>query len=271
MTVLLEWRTLDQADPAGIRLPVRRAVKAPKNVFALGRKYKTLPSNFRLFRCHNPLVRKFRNIRQLPERTELPPPFEAVRVTGSSARSDTYLLPSPGLRIRERLEFEDDQGNHTGQLYVSSFGGISGVTVLGTGLEGEYVSAADPTVRFTVLVPWGTGPNNLRAHAQAVADELTQQSQEEEAGLGKAFMDFCGQYLDEAARGWKFDITPEVADVGENESVRFQVTVGNPEPSATALAIRVTDTQNPEAYVISDIIVVERTRAGELSLLFGTD
>ncbi len=191
--------------------------------------------------------------------------------------------------------FTDNQGNTSGSLTVSgattwvkhtgfAFNGVK-VAVSGIGLEmsiGGHIgsetithgvhAAVDPVLNVEVLTAGGDGELDLVEHVRQLLVERTDPDEEGRYAGGRlelaesltrdALIAVADGFLSDAPGGWVPEVSPEsqVLEVDADRPGEIAVDIPSyvfKEAGRTAYALRITNTENLDDYVISDLVTIE--------------
>lgn len=205
---------------------------------------------------------------------------------GGRARSEPWRLPTPpGLRIRWRALFEDDQLNRSPILNISRLGTMSPNIGVGApiphvpGVEGtfgigiEITASVDPVVEFSVLTPWGVGDGSLDDFLRELAQDSADDGEDPEVGL-EEFVSYLSPHLPSTPpAGWEFGLSEAEREIPEAERVEVVVELRAPTRASSAFAIQMSAVDQPETLLsATDLLVVEVPEDGaDARLLFGGD
>jgi hypothetical protein len=277
----LRWRT-----PSGVVLPAG-SWKPGKDVVLGSDDFAEPPGHFTIYRRPGLVQRRFRERRGLPAMIE----FDRLKAgndhdTGGSARSEPWRLPTPpGLRIRWRALFEDDQLNRSPILNISRLGTMSPNIGVGApipqvpgveatfGISVEITASVDPVVEFSVLTPWGVGDGSLDDFLRELVQDSAGDGEDPEAGPDE-FVSYLAPLLPSVApAGWEFGLSEAEREIPEGERVEVVVELRAPTRASSAFAIQMRTVDQPETLLsATDLLVVEVPEDGaDARLLVGGD
>jgi hypothetical protein len=248
-------------------------LKPGKLVYATEHFRRRAPKRFRVFEVFDSLLDSILGHRGAVERTN----FLAVSQSRRARPQAPWQLPAPpAFRGQSTYVFLDDGDNRSGEISSSRIGKL---TVTGTAnakassepgiysaeagadvqISTDIVVAVDPTLRATVLVPWGSGENDLRpylarylAYAGERSPRLT--SEEAQAAFAKRF----GAFLPSVPPpGWFLEASPQVVAAAAGAPVPVEVHVRAPASGRTLFALALRDESGPGRVLVSPLLGLE--------------
>jgi hypothetical protein len=277
----MRWRTL-----SGAILPPG-SWKPGKDVVLGSDDFAEPPGHFTIYRRPGLVQRRFRERRGKPGMIQ----FDRLKAgsdpdAGRPARSEPWRLPTPpGLRVRWRALFEDDQLNRSPVINISRLGTMSPNVGVGVpiphvpGVQGtfgmgvEIFASVDPLVEISVMTPWGEGDGSLGDFLRELAQDSADEGEDPKASL-EEFVSYLGPHLPSTPPGgWEFGVREPEREIPEGERVEIVVELRAPTRASSAFAIQMKAVDQPETLLsATDLLVVEVPEDGaDARLLFGGD
>ena len=242
-----------------------------------GTDYESLPLSFTVYRRFGVLLRYFRQLREKPAVRRVGQPQIARATDSTTAYAGSWVLPTPGRRIKWRLFFVDGTWRQSEELHDSRLGrftpsvGISeGATV---NVEGDFIAAIDPVVQLSVITPWGEGEDDFREYVHELAADVADEAEELPEVL-EMLLAFFGSWMPtDAPEGWSFEVEQPEFELAESERVRIRVQVEAPTAGTTVFALQMKAIVDDEPVaVVSDPMVIYKPEDGtQADLVFGGD
>lgn len=224
------------------------------------------PTSFQVFEVYDSvfdrLIRRYGSMRPKAN-------FNATKVQAWTAHSDRpWVLPAPSqFRGQSTFHFTDDRNYRSGKISSSSIGQISWklpVELLSEAgilkvkgevkLEGSLIFAVDPEVSLVLLLPWGTGSENLKGYLAPYLEELKKNNPE--ISPADWWKDFDGYLPPQPPRGWEVSLSPPRIAGGPREPGMFTLKIATPTAGKTLLGIKAV-LQGSPSVVVSEVIGID--------------
>ena len=261
----------------GVYVPDETSIYVGSTVYVEGRRYEVdqLPSHFTIYRTYSRLVKAYLRKREKPT-LKRHGEVDALPLSKTSVRTDPFLIPAPGMRLRAPMHVVDDLGYSSPTMYSTRLGGIVIKPGFATATVGSaaITTAIDPLIELTPLLPW---PSRTDDTVHSVIGELAQDVnellEEDLSTTEEMLLDFVRWALpDERPDSWEIWIKDDRAGLEEGETGRFEIGINAPTPGAAAFAIQATAIKGEmktHDVVVSDVMVVESDGGdGEASIVF---
>ena len=194
----------------------------------------------------------------------------------------TWTAATPGPDHQAEYVFLDDFNHESPVIYVTDNGlsisveGVRGAEVtnelggvpyrLEAGKEQLFVefsvnSDMDRELAVELLLPWEENPEqNLRLFTIDYLNYVADLSEEPFEPNQSLFDEFSsGFFPEEAPAGWEAFTDTEVVSVSSEDSSQVTVVFSTPDDGQGAFAVRLVDTSDPSAFVVSNIIEIQQT------------
>lgn len=271
----LRWIYPEPENPSVREVTRGSRVKVGKPLWMWGDGYADPPKQFRAFHRFGFVMRAYCDHKERPSIAPAAKPH-SVRPHENGWVSTMALGRTPGRRISWILYFEDDAGNVSDDIRVSSLVEFQPpeAQAAGFGLSFpiRFVTVIDPVIELSVLAPWNR--EEWRPYMDELIAPAVAGGEAREEVLSVLEGEMLEGYLpEEQPEGWEFVFDETRFELGDGEEAETTLNVSMPSVGATALVVQARAViEGEELLSVSDLILLRKPEDGSATAeLLGGD